>query len=270
MLTETQIEAWLQEDLGHHDVTNHAPGTTTGQLVAREPGVAAGLDAASAVFASLGVECEVTAENGDAVDTGTTVLEVDGAATEVLRGERVAVNVAGHASGVATRTREAVDAAHGVDDDVRIAGTRKTTPGLRGVEKRAIAAGGGDTHRLDLSHMVMVKDNHIAEMGMERAVTHFRERASFVTKIEVEVERPADGPRAAEAGADIVLFDNLPPAEVERGVALLPEGVLAEASGGITVGDVPDYAATGVDVISMGSLTHSAPALDLSFRTDDG
>jgi nicotinate-nucleotide pyrophosphorylase (carboxylating) len=238
MLTETQIEAWLQEDLGHHDVTNHAPGTTTGRLVAREPGVAAGLDAARAVFASLGVECEVTVGSGDAVDTGTTLLDVDGAAREV-------------------------------SEAVRVAGTRKTTPGLRGVEKRAIAAGGGDTHRLDLSHLVMVKDNHIAEMGMERAVAQFRERASFVTNVEVEVERPADGPRAAEAGADIVLFDNLPPAEVERGVALLPEGVLAEASGGITVEDVPDYAATGVDVISMGSLTHSAPALDLSFRTDD-
>jgi nicotinate-nucleotide pyrophosphorylase (carboxylating) len=199
------------------------------------------------------------------------------------------VNVAGHASGVATKTREAVDAARaaledaasdrtgdageGVDD-VRIAGTRKTTPGLRGVEKRAIVAGGGDTHRLDLSHMVMVKDNHVAEMGLEDAVAHFRERTSFTTKIEVEVERPADAPRAATAGADIVLLDNMTPAETEDAVDRLRETtadlgreVLAEASGGITVEDVPDYARTGVDVISMGALTHSAPTLDLSFRT---
>jgi nicotinate-nucleotide pyrophosphorylase (carboxylating) len=115
--------------------------------------------------------------------------------------------------------------------------------------------------------MVMVKDNHVAEMGLAEAVRHFREQASFATKVEAEVETPEDGPVAADAGADVVLFDNLSPAEVGRGVDLLPEDTLAEASGGITVDDVPAYAATGVDVVSMGSLTHSAPALDLSFRT---
>jgi nicotinate-nucleotide pyrophosphorylase (carboxylating) len=114
---------------------------------------------------------------------------------------------------------------------------------------------------------VMVKDNHVAEMGMETAVARFRERASFATKIEVEVERPEAAVEAAEAGADIVLLDNMTPAEVERAVATLPEDILAEASGGITIDDVPDYAATGVDVISMGGLTHSAPTLDYSFRT---
>jgi nicotinate-nucleotide pyrophosphorylase (carboxylating) len=267
MLTDAQIERWLREDLGHHDVTNHVPGETTGRLVARESGTVAGLDAARAVFAYLDCEATASVADGEAIEAGETVLEVTGPAQAVLRGERVAVNVAGHASGIATRTSEAVDAARAVDPDVAIAGTRKTTPGLRGVEKRAVAAGGGDTHRLDLSHMVMVKDNHVAEMGLEGAVDHFRERASFATKIEVEVESPGDGERAARAGADIVLFDNLSPADVERGVALLPEGVLAEASGGIGIADVPDYAGTGVDVISMGSLTHSAPSLDYSFRT---
>ncbi|EMA49853.1 carboxylating nicotinate-nucleotide diphosphorylase [Halococcus salifodinae] len=266
-VARSQVERWLHEDLGHHDVTNEVPGETTGRLVAKESGVAAGLEAAVAVFDHLGVGVETHADPGDRIESGDTVLTADGAAREVLRGERVAVNVAGHASGVATRTREAVDAAREVSDGVRIAGTRKTTPGLRGVEKRAIVAGGGDTHRLDLSHMVMVKDNHVAEMGLEDAVSHFRERASFATKIEVEVERPAEGRRAAEAGADIVLFDNLAPAAVSEGVEALPAGVLAEASGGITLDTVPEYAATGVDVISLGSLTHSAPAFDYSFRT---
>jgi nicotinate-nucleotide pyrophosphorylase (carboxylating) len=155
-------------------------------------------------------------------------------------------------------------------DHVRIACTRKTTPGLRGIEKRAVVAGGGDTHRLDLSHMVMVKDNHVAEMGLASAVAHFRERASFTTQIEVEVEEPVDAPRAAEAGADVVLLDNMRPDETEHAVGLLraeDTDVLAEASGDITVADVPDYAGTGVDVISMGSLTHSAETLDYSFRT---
>jgi nicotinate-nucleotide pyrophosphorylase (carboxylating) len=118
--------------------------------------------------------------------------------------------------------------------------------------------------------MVMVKDNHIAELGLEGAVERFRDRASFATSVEVEVERPEDAGRAAAAGADIVLLDNMPPAECDRAVADLPGTVLAEASGGITLDSVADYAATGVDVVSMGSLTHSAPALDYSFRTGSG
>jgi nicotinate-nucleotide pyrophosphorylase (carboxylating) len=268
LITQRQIEAWLAEDIGHHDVTNQVPGKTTGRLVAKEQGIVSGGEAASDVFEYLNVECEPVVENGDIIETGDTVLTVEGSAREVLRGERCAVNVTAHASGIATRTRAAVDAAREVSDSVRIACTRKTTPGLRGLEKHAVVAGGGDTHRLDLSHMVMVKDNHIAEMGMEQAVEHFRERASFTTKIEVEVETPDEGKRAANEGADIVLFDNMSPEDIERGVSMLPEGVLSEASGGITRAEVPEYAATGVDVISMGSLTHSAPALDYSFRTE--
>ncbi len=267
MIPDSQIERWLQEDLGHHDVTNQVPGETTGELVAKEDGVVAGLDAARAVFEYLGVEVIDSHTAGTRVQSGETALRVAGAASDVLRGERVAVNITGHASGIATKTREAVDAARAVSDSVSIAGTRKTTPGLRGIEKRSVVAGGGDTHRLDLSHMVMVKDNHIQEMGMDDAIAHFRERVSFATKIEVEVERPEDGRRAAEAGADVVLFDNLSPDATARGVKSLPTETLAEASGGITTADVPAYAETGVDIISMGSLTHSATALDYSFRT---
>jgi len=251
-------------------VTNHVPGDTTGRLVAKEAGVVAGLDAATRVFEYLGVEvCDVL-DAGTRVDSEETVLRVEGPAREVLRGERVAVNLAGHASGIATRTRATVDRARAESTTVRIAATRKTTPGLRGLEKRAVVAGGGDTHRLDLSHMVMVKDNHVTEMGLEGAIEHFRKRASFATKLDVEVETVADAPRAAEAGADIVLLDNMSPVEVADAVELLSnyDGVLAEASGGITLETVADYAATGVDVISMGSLTHSAPSLDLSFRTE--
>ncbi|QLK25079.1 carboxylating nicotinate-nucleotide diphosphorylase [Natrinema zhouii] len=271
MITDAQIERWLREDVGHHDVTNQVPGETTGRLVAKESGVAAGLEAATAVFDYLDVTVTDRLEDGAAVEPGTELLRVEGPTRAVLRGERVAVNLAGHASGIATRTREAVERARTESADVAIAATRKTTPGLRGLEKRAVVAGGGDTHRLDLSHMVMVKDNHIAEMGLEEAVAHFRARTSFATKIDVEVETVEDVPRAADAGADIVLLDNMTPAETRAAVDEVTdyEGVLAEASGGITLADVPDYAATGVDVISMGSLTHSAPSLDLSFRTGD-
>jgi len=271
MITNAQIDRWLREDIGHHDVTNQVPGETIGRLVSKEPGVAAGIDAARAVFDYLNVDVREPIDDGTAIEAGDELLSVEGAARDVLRGERVAVNLAGHASGIATRTRRVVEEARTESADVRIAATRKTTPGLRGLEKRAVVAGGGDSHRLDLSHMVMVKDNHIVEMGLEGAISHFQERTSFATKIDVEVETVADAPRAAAAGADIVLLDNMTPAETREAVDRLHEAghddVLAEASGGITIETVADYAATGVDIISMGSLTHSAPSLDLSFRT---
>ncbi|CCQ33596.1 Quinolinate phosphoribosyltransferase protein [Halorhabdus tiamatea SARL4B] len=274
MITDGDVESWLREDLGHHDVTNHLPGRTDGRLVAKEEGVAAGIDAAEAVFEYLDCPVESAVGEGTVVEPGDVLLTVSGPTRDVLRGERPAVNVAAHASGIATKTREAVEAALEVNEDVEIAGTRKTTPGLRGVEKRAVVAGGGDTHRLDLSHMAMVKDNHVAEMGLAGAVEHVAEQTSFATQVEVEVEKPKDAPRAAEAGADIVLLDNMSPADCERAVERLAEAghdaVLTEASGGITIETVPAYAKTGVDVISMGSLTHSAAALDLSFRTGEG
>ena len=273
MITDAQVDRWLREDLGHHDVTNDVPGDTTGRLVAKECGVVAGLEAGRAVFEYLDVDVRDSRTDGDRVESGETVLRVDGPARAVLRGERVAINLVGHASGIATRTNRVVTAARKHSDDVTIAATRKTTPGLRGLEKRAVVAGGGDTHRLDLSHMVMIKDNHVAELGLENAVDHFRDRVSFTTKIEVEVESVDDAVLAAEAGADIVLLDNMDPETVGRAVDTLEraghEDVLTEASGGITLEVVPEYAATGVDVISMGSLTHSAPALDLSFRTGE-
>jgi nicotinate-nucleotide pyrophosphorylase (carboxylating) len=268
MITRADVERWLREDVGHHDVTNQVPGETAGRLVAKESGTVAGVGAAEAVFSYLDCVPSLTVESGDRIEPGDVVLRVEGPARDILRGERVAVNVVGHASGIATKTHDAVEATG--DHDTRIAGTRKTTPGLRGVEKRAVVAGGGDTHRLDLSHMVMVKDNHVAEMGLEGAISHFRERASFATQLDVEVESVEDAPRAAEYGADIVLLDNMTPEETERAVELVAgtdTETLTEASGGITVETVPDYAATGVDIISMGSLTHSAPTLDLSFRT---
>lgn len=266
MIQTSTIERWLGEDIGHHDVTNQLPGETSGRLVAKADGVVAGLDASIAVFDYLDVTTETCVDVGDQIEAGDVVLHVDGPTRETLRGERIAVNLAGHASGIATVTRKAVDAAREMNDDVRISATRKTTPGLRGIEKRAVTAGGGDTHRLTLSHMVMVKDNHIQKMGLECAVEYFRERVSFTTKIEVEVEQPEEARKAANAGADIVLLDNMQPVEIEQALERLPDDVLTEASGGITVDKVPEYAATGVDIISLGQLTHSAPALDFSFQ----
>jgi len=153
---------------------------------------------------------------GADVEPGDVVRRVEGPARDVLRGERVAVKLAGHASGVATRTASVVETARAESPDVAIAATRKTTPGLWDLEKRAVVARGGDTHRLDLSHMVVVTDNHIAELGLEEAIAHFRDRASFATKIDVEVESVEATVRAAVAGADIVLLDIMSPVMVAR------------------------------------------------------
>lgn len=268
MLATRTIEQWLQEDIGHHDVTNDVPGTATGRLVATESGTVAGLDAARAVFEYLDVDVTTSVSDGATIEPDTCVLTATGPTQAVLRGERVAVNIVGHASGIATRTRRAVEKATAVQPDVTIAATRKTTPGLRGIEKRAVVAGGGDTHRLDLSHLAMIKDNHIAALGLEDAIDRIDSRTSFATQLDVEVEDPTMAKRAAAAGADIVLLDNLPPAEVETAVEAVGDAALTEASGGITLSDVEAYATTGVDIISMGSLTHSAPTLDYSFRID--
>ncbi len=265
-MTRADAERWLREDLGHDDVTNDLPGTSRARLVATESGVVAGLEAAETVFDVLGVPVERGVQVGERVDAGDEVLAVEGPTRAVLRGERVATNLVGHASGIATRTREAVDAAREVSENTEIAATRKTTPGLRGVEKRAVRAGGGDTHRLDASHMVMVKDNHIAAYGLEDAIERFRENASFATRIDVEVESVDAAERAADAGADIVLVDNAAPETVGEARERLDASVLVEASGGIGVADVAEYAAAGADVVSMGSLTHSTPPLDCSFR----
>lgn len=265
-VTRADAERWLREDLGHDDVTNDLPGESSARLVAKEPGVVAGLDAADVVFDVLGVSVETRVEPGERIDAGDALLAVEGPTRDVLRGERVATNLVGHASGIAARTREAVDAAREVSESTEIAATRKTTPGLRGVEKRAVRAGGGDTHRLDASHMVMVKDNHVAAFGLEDAIARFRERASFATRIDVEVESVAEAERAADAGADVVLVDNATPGTVGEARSRLDSPVLVEASGGIGVADVPEYAAAGADVVSMGALTHSGAPLDCSFR----
>ncbi len=269
VVTDRDVERWLREDLGHHDVGNDLPGQTQARLVATESGVLAGITAATAVFEYLDVTVDHAASVGDRVSEGEAVLTVSGPAQAILRGERVATNVIAHASGIATATRNAVDAARTVSDAITIAATRKTTPGLRGVEKRAVAAGGGDTHRLDLSHAVMIKDNHIAAYGREEAVKRFQRRKSFTTPLEIELADPTAAADVAVLDVDTILLDNMSPAEVTQAVqtiADIDETITTEASGGIDHATLPEYAATGVDVISMGWLTHSAPAIDYSFR----
>jgi nicotinate-nucleotide pyrophosphorylase (carboxylating) len=237
-------------------------------LRARAAGVLAGRACADEVFRRVGPGLSVLwhKADGDELEPGDTVMEVSGALRPILTAERTALNFLGHLSGVATLTAAFVTAAHERNPDVVILDTRKTTPGLRRLEKAAVRAGGGTNHRAGLSDAVLVKDNHLAGTDIATAVR--RARALWPGRlVEIECDAPDQVAEAARAGADAVLLDNMDPAGVAAAVAMArreAQGpMLTEVSGGVTLGSVGDYAAAGPDRISVGALTHSAPVLDL-------
>lgn len=262
------IETALEEDLGHGDVTSTSIVGPQRQLsaaaVAREGLVACGVEIAAHVFWRVDRDLEVTAIacDGERVATGATLLRVAGAARGLLGAERVALNLLQHLSGVATTTRAYVDAV--VDYPTRICDTRKTTPGLREIEKMAVRCGGGHNHRATLGDCVLVKDNHIAVCGsVAAAVAAAREHAPHTATIEVEADNAAQAREAADADADAVLLDNMPPTAVATAVAELAGRVTIEVSGRVTLDTVADYAQAGADVISIGALTHSRRWVDI-------
>jgi len=266
------IESFLREDFPdpRRDVSSAVvKGEAEATVFTRDEGVAAGVEEACAVFSRLGAEPNPCVEDGERIDAGDTVLEPEGDAVALLRGERLALNLLGSMSGVATATRECVDEVERAGAETTVAATRKTTPGYREFEKRSVRLGGGDPHRHNLTDAVMLKENHLELVGLETAYERAREKASFTTKIEVEAEDLRTAERAAELGADIVLLDNMTPDEVAEAVETL-EGydVTVEASGGITRKNVAEYARAGADVVSMGSLVHSSDWLDLSMRVE--
>jgi nicotinate-nucleotide pyrophosphorylase (carboxylating) len=271
-------ERFLLEDLGSGDITTLAvvPATARakGRLLAKAPLVLAGLDMARAVFyvADASVSLHSQVADGAFLSAGGVFAELDGSARALLSAERVALNLLQRLSGVATLTRRYVDAVQ--HTQARVIDTRKTTPGLRGLEKYAVRVGGGHNHRFGLADGVLIKDNHIAVVGsIAKAVSQVREHVSHLQKIEVEVDRLAQIPEALEAGADAILLDNMTPQETREAVHMVrkaPGGdrVLLESSGGVTLETVRDYAEAGVDLISSGALTHSAPAVDISLEID--
>jgi nicotinate-nucleotide pyrophosphorylase (carboxylating) len=271
-LTDERIRGFLREDVSAdwRDVSSAVvEGKAEATVFTREDGVAAGVEEACAVFEHLGVDPNPLVEDGDRIEASDTLLEPSGDATALLRGERLVLNILGSMSGIASVTRDCVDRVEEVNADAVVAATRKTTPGYRDFEKRAVRLGGGDPHRHDLTHAVMVKENHIALAGLEDAVSRACETSSFTTKVEVEAETLSTAERAANLGADIVLLDNMKPDEASVAVDVLNSyDVTVEASGGITPENVEEYAGTGVDVVSMGGLVHSSDWLDLSMRVD--
>lgn len=266
----------LAEDLGGRgDVTSTAtiPAAATGRFViaARRPGVLAGRAAAAETFVRIDPELRVEwlADDGDALEPGTEIARITGRARSILAAERTVLNFLGRLSGVATLTRAFVDAVSGTG--AAIAHTRKTTPGLRALELAAVAAGGGAAHRFGLDDAMLIKDNHVAVAGgVAEAVQRARRFAGHMTRVAVEVDSLDQLDEAIAAGADSVLLDNFTLPDLAEAVGHAHgRGVVLEASGNVDLETVRDIAATGVDVISIGALTHSAPNLDLGLDWRD-
>ena len=283
------IEAALREDIRSGDVTTQAlippDATARAALVFREPGVLCGLNVARMVFESLNeplcFEEVLTGEDfadGDWEESDAPrpvfvdgkniscvrqpVLNIWGNARDILTGERVALNFMQRLSGIATLTRQFVDAVEGTG--ARIADTRKTTPGLRLLEKYAVRCGGGSNHRFALDDMILIKDNHIALCGgIEQAIQRAKENIGHSLKIEVECDTLEQVEKAARAGADIILLDNMKPDDLKRAVEIIDKRALSEASGGVNLQTVRAIAESGVDIISVGALTHGARSLDI-------
>ena len=266
------IDRALAEDLDAGDATTEAliPKRLQGQaaIVARSEGVLAGGEICAAVFRRVDPEVavEVRLKDGSALEGGSVIAEVEGPVASILMAERTALNFLQHLSGIATKTRRYVDAVEGYS--VRILDTRKTTPGLRTLEKQAVRAGGGYNHRRNLSDGILIKDNHIHALqgqglGLSEVVEQARAGASHMLRVEVEVERVDQAKEALDGGAEVLLLDNMSLEEMAQVVELARGRAITEASGGLTLEKVRGVAATGVDLISSGALTHSVDALDI-------
>jgi nicotinate-nucleotide pyrophosphorylase (carboxylating) len=271
------VEAALAEDIGWGDITTRSliPPEHPGQARAliKEEGVLAGVEVFALAFTlwDPALKVEVMMPDGSRVQRGDVVARVEGRAASILTVERVALNFLQRLSGIATITRRFVDEVGELP--ARISETRKTTPGLRLLEKYAVRMGGGSSHRYNLSDGVLIKDNHLAILrsygvDLREAVARARQGVPMTVKIEVEVETVEEARLAAEAGADIILLDNMPPAQMREAVRAIGGRALVEASGGITLEKVRAIAETGVDFISSGALTHSFRALDISLEME--
>jgi nicotinate-nucleotide pyrophosphorylase (carboxylating) len=265
------IKTALREDINYIDITTDLmiPEDARGQarFIAKENGVLCGLDVALRVFELLdgSFKAEVYKKDGDMVNPGDLIAEMTGKIFGLLKGERTALNLLQHMSGIATQTRRCVEIVKGTK--ATITDTRKTLPGLRPLQKYAVAVGGGRNHRFNLSDGAMLKDNHIdAAGGITAAVAAIRKQLGHMVSLEVETRNLDEVREAINAGADIVMLDNMDIQTMKAAVELAAGRVLLEASGGITEGTLRAVAETGVDIISLGALTHSVKALDISMK----
>jgi nicotinate-nucleotide pyrophosphorylase (carboxylating) len=275
-LIEEKLKLLLAEDVGQGDITASAiipAGLTVNAVVmAKASGVVAGIEEATILAEYLGLIVQVKVEDGQEVENRKVLMQISGDAQTILSLERTMLNLLSRMSGIATTTKALVQLAKKKNPKILIAATRKSAPGLMYFDKKAVALGSGDPHRQHLDDMVLIKDNHIAIVGSaKKAVELAKANVSFTKKIEVEVTKVEDTLEVVKAGADIVMLDNFTPKMIIKAVELLKKygvygKVLLEASGGITSENLAEYAASGVDIISLGALTHSVQALDMSLE----
>jgi nicotinate-nucleotide pyrophosphorylase (carboxylating) len=265
------VQNALKEDVFSGDITTESIFATDcdarAAFIAKAPGVIAGFPVVTEVFKQLNpkIVCYAKMAEGSRVETGDIVGEVTGSLKAILSGERVSLNFLQRMSGIATQTAALVGLIQ--EYPVRIVDTRKTTPGLRVLEKYAVRQGGGSNHRFNLADAVLIKDNHIAACGsIPEAVRRTRQAVPHTIRIEVETESEAQVVEALEAQADIIMLDNMPPVEMARMVKLIDHRAVVEASGTINAATIKEVAATGVDIISVGAITHSVKALDISLE----
>ena len=269
---EALVERFLEEDIGRGDRTTEAVVPeelrSRARIEAREPAIVAGLDVARACFTALGeVDWRPEVSDGERIGAGDVLVRIEGPLRVILTAERTALNLLQRLSGIATMTRTYVEAVEG--KPVQIVDTRKTTPGLRVLEKYAVRVGGGSNHRAGLDDGILIKDNHIAAAGgVGEAVSRALADVPHGLRVEVEVQDLDELDEALAAGAEAILLDNMSPELIREAVAKAGGKALLEASGGITLETVADYAATGVDLISVGALTHSVRAIDLSLEVE--
>lgn len=275
-ILEEKLRRMLAEDVGQGDITTALivpiGSTAEAEVIAKEWGVVAGIEEAEILLKSLGLKVKALAADGEKIKTKQVLMKIFGDARTILSVERTLLNILSRMSGIATTTRKLTEKIKKAGLKTKVASTRKTAPGLLYFDKKAVLIGGGDPHRLHLDDMILVKDNHIAVAGnIENAVKKVRENASFSKKIEVEVSRVEDVLAAAKAGVDIIMLDNFSLKQTEKAVRLLKKTgffgkVLLEASGGITAENIVAFASKGVDIVSLGEITDSVKALDISLE----
>lgn len=271
-----EIVKMVYNDVGFEDITSNAlileDTPINAHIITRQSGILAGADLASDVFYEFSIQSTRKKSDGDVIAEDDVIMELSGDARTILAVERTVLNIMMRMSGIASTTSHLVEKVQKVNKNILVAGTRKTTPGLQFLEKTAIKAGGGDTHRYRLDDCVLIKDNHIALVGnVKRAVELARNNVSFTKKVEVEVESTKEALNGAIAGADIIMLDNMNPGEVKNVLSALEnkglrDKVLIEVSGGINPDNIVEYAKTGIDIISTGYITHSAQSLDMSLE----
>jgi nicotinate-nucleotide pyrophosphorylase (carboxylating) len=274
-IVEEKLKQMLADDVGQGDVTAAAVippnSTVNAEVIAKEEGVVAGIEEATFLMEYLGLTVRAAVADGEKIKNKQVLMQISGNAQTILSGERTMLNLLSRMSGIATKTRMLVEKLEKANFKTKIAATRKSAPGLLYFDKKAVIIGGGDPHRLHLDDMILIKDNHLVIVGsVEEAVKRSKAHASFAKKIEIEVTTVEDALKAAKAGADIIMLDNFSPKQAKNAREALGKArfgkVLLELSGGITVENILDYVQVDVDIISMGELTHSVKALDISLE----